>query len=215
MPITYHFVSNIHDENYRTRMANSALKCRTNTLITARSFCSYNNILINFRQLYSNSYYTTFNIATLGLCIACEFHQLWAVRPCIYHILWHLTKWLILCRIGACRYGIHFGSQPTSNWDMMFDKFPVPRYGALAFNWAMLWNRPQAYKGVELLCWMDERYASYIYVIILSFSLSLSLPPSTLVVVAFHEILASKVCLKATNWQWYWPHIQMPRFPIP
>ena len=59
---------------------------------TGRSFCSYNKILINFGQLYSNSCYTTFSIATLGMCITCEFHQLWAVRPCIYHIFWHLTK---------------------------------------------------------------------------------------------------------------------------
>ena len=42
-------------------------------------------------------------IATLGMCIACEFHQLWAARPCIYHIFRHLTKWLIFCRTGhAC-----------------------------------------------------------------------------------------------------------------
>ena len=32
--------------HYRTRMANSALKCRIIILITARSLCSYNNILI-------------------------------------------------------------------------------------------------------------------------------------------------------------------------
>ena len=88
---------------YRTRMANSTLKCRIIILITARSFCSYNNILINFEQLYSNSCYTTFNITTLGICIACEFHQLWAVRPCIYQMFRHFTKWLIFCRIGhAC-----------------------------------------------------------------------------------------------------------------
>ena len=88
---------------YCTRMANSALKCRIIILITARLLWSYNNILINFRQLYSNSCYTTFCIATLGMCIACEFHQLWAVRPCIYHLFRHLTKWLILCRTGhAC-----------------------------------------------------------------------------------------------------------------
>ena len=31
---------------YRTRMANTALKCPLIILITARSFCSYNNILI-------------------------------------------------------------------------------------------------------------------------------------------------------------------------
>ena len=36
--------------------------------------------------MYNNSCYTTFSIATLGMCIACEFHQLAAVRPCIYHI---------------------------------------------------------------------------------------------------------------------------------
>ena len=84
-------------------MANSALKCQIIVLITARSFCSYNNILINFGHLYSNSCYTTFSIATLGSCIACEFHQLWAVRPCIYQIFRHLTKWLTLCRIvHAC-----------------------------------------------------------------------------------------------------------------
>ena len=29
-----------------------------------------------------------------------EFHQLWATRPCIYHIFRHLTKWLIFCRTG-------------------------------------------------------------------------------------------------------------------
>ena len=51
------------------RMANSALKCRIIILITASSLCSYNNILINFGQLYNNSCYTTLNIATLGMCI--------------------------------------------------------------------------------------------------------------------------------------------------
>ena len=75
-----------------TRMANSTLKCRIIILFTARSFYSYVNILIDFGQLYSNSCYTTFSIATLGMCIACEFHQLWAVRPCIYHIFRHLIK---------------------------------------------------------------------------------------------------------------------------
>ena len=34
------------------------------------------------------------------MCIACEFHQLWTVRPCIYHIFRHLIKWLIFCRTG-------------------------------------------------------------------------------------------------------------------
>ena len=87
-------LSNMYNStHYRTRMANSALKYRIITLITARSLCNYNNILINFGQLYSNSCYTTFSIvATLGMCIACEFHQLWTVRPCIYHIFRHLTK---------------------------------------------------------------------------------------------------------------------------
>ena len=88
---------------YRTRMANLALKCRIINLITARSLFSYFNILIKFGQLYNNSCYTNFTIATLGMCIACEFHQLWAVRPCVHHIFWHLTKWLIFSRIGhAC-----------------------------------------------------------------------------------------------------------------
>ena len=73
-------------------MANSALKCQIIILITTRSLCNHINILINFGQLYINSCYTTFSIATLGMCIACEFHQLWAVRPCIYHIFRHLTK---------------------------------------------------------------------------------------------------------------------------
>ena len=37
------------------------------------------------------------------MCIACEFHQLWTARPCIYHIFRYLTKWLIFCRTGhAC-----------------------------------------------------------------------------------------------------------------
>ena len=35
---------------YRTRMANSALKCWIIILITARSFYSYNNILIIIRH---------------------------------------------------------------------------------------------------------------------------------------------------------------------
>ena len=85
---------------YRTRIANLAIKCWIIILIFARSCCSYNNILIIFGQLYSNSCYTTFSVVTLGMCIACEFHQLWAVRPCIYHIFRHLTKWLIFCRTG-------------------------------------------------------------------------------------------------------------------
>ena len=91
--------------DYRTHMVNSALKCRMIILITARSFCSYNNVLINFGQLYSNSCYTTFNVATLGMCIACEFHQLWAVRPCIYHIFRHLTKWPFFLPNWSCLYG--------------------------------------------------------------------------------------------------------------
>ena len=87
-------------------MANSTLKCRINILITAMSLCSYNNILINVGQLYSNSCYTTFSITTLGMCIACEFHQLGTARPCIYHIFQHLTKWLIFCRTDQwpCMY---------------------------------------------------------------------------------------------------------------
>ena len=39
-----------HIDQYRTRMANSTLKCRIIILITARSFCSYNNILIIIRH---------------------------------------------------------------------------------------------------------------------------------------------------------------------
>ena len=93
---------------YRTRMANWALKCRIIVLITARSFYSYNNILINFGQLCTNSCYTSFNIATLDVCTACEFHQLWAVRPCIYHIFQHLTKWLIFCRNGHAGTVFHW-----------------------------------------------------------------------------------------------------------
>ena len=86
--------------HYCARMANSALKCRISILITARSLCSYNNILINFGRLYSNNCYRTFSIATLGMCITCKFHQFWAVRPCIYHIFGHLTKWLILAELA-------------------------------------------------------------------------------------------------------------------
>ena len=56
--------------------------------------------LINFGQLYSYSCYISFNIASLDMCIACEFHQLWAVKPCIYHIFRHLTKWLVFLRNG-------------------------------------------------------------------------------------------------------------------
>ena len=83
-------------------MATSALKCRKIILIIVRTFSNYNNILINFGQLYSNIYScsTIFSIATLGMCTTCEFHRLWAVRPCIYHIIWHLTKWLIFCQTG-------------------------------------------------------------------------------------------------------------------
>ena len=100
-----------HRTYYHTRMANSALKCQIIILITARSLCSYNNILINFGQLYSNSCYTTFNIATLGMCIACEFHQLWAVKPCIYHIFreaphkmtYFMLNWPCRCIITSLR----------------------------------------------------------------------------------------------------------------
>ena len=37
--------------NYRTYMANSALKCQIIILIIATSFCSYNNILIIIRHI--------------------------------------------------------------------------------------------------------------------------------------------------------------------
>ena len=70
-------------------------------------YFNYCKVILQFKQyfnqlwaLYSNSCYTTFSIATLGMCIACEVNQLWAVRPCIYHIFRHLTKWLIFCRTG-------------------------------------------------------------------------------------------------------------------
>ena len=53
----------------------------------SRSFCSYNNILVNFGQMYSNSCYTTLSIATLGMCIACEFHQLWVVRLFVHYYM--------------------------------------------------------------------------------------------------------------------------------
>ena len=72
-----------------TRMANSALKCRITILIIAMSFCSYSNILINFGQLYSNSCYTIFSIATLGMCI----HSMWISSTlgseALY--LWHVS----------------------------------------------------------------------------------------------------------------------------
>ena len=99
---TTHFLTRFKLKNC-TRMANSALKCKIIILNTARSLCNYNNILINFGQLYSNSCYTNFNNATLGMCIACEFHHIWTTRPCIYHIFQHLTKWFIFCRTDhAC-----------------------------------------------------------------------------------------------------------------
>ena len=92
--------------DYRTHMANLALKCQMTILIIARSLCSYNNILINFGQVYSNSCYTTFSIAALGMCIACEFQQLWAMRPWLYHIFRHLTKWLVFLPNWPCKNGI-------------------------------------------------------------------------------------------------------------
>ena len=49
----------------RNRMANSTLKCQIIILITARSFNSYDKILINFGQLYSNN------------CIQLSVLQLW------------------------------------------------------------------------------------------------------------------------------------------
>ena len=61
---------------------------------------NYCKVILQFQQyfnqlgavVYSNRLLYNFTIATLGMCIACEFHQLWAMRPCIYHIFWHLTK---------------------------------------------------------------------------------------------------------------------------
>ena len=86
--------------------ANSTLKCRIIISIIARSFCSYNNILINFGQLYSNRCYITFSIATLGMCIACEFHQLWVERPLYlshisapHKLTYFLPNW-------PCKYGM-------------------------------------------------------------------------------------------------------------
>ena len=43
-----HKVGGLLKDDYHTRMANSALKCRLIILITASSLCNYNNILINF-----------------------------------------------------------------------------------------------------------------------------------------------------------------------
>ena len=110
-----------HATIYRTRMANSALKCRIIILITARSFCSYNNILINFGQLYSNSCYTTFSVATLGMCIACEFYRLWAVMSCIYHIFQHLTNDLFSAELPMqVRYTIYMASPSLYLYSYVF-----------------------------------------------------------------------------------------------
>ena len=43
-------VTKVIQKLYRTRMANSALKCQIIILITSRSLCNYNNILIIIRH---------------------------------------------------------------------------------------------------------------------------------------------------------------------
>ena len=93
---------------YHTRMANSALKCRIVILITARSFCNYNNILIKYGQLYSNSCYTTFSVATLRMCIACEFHQsLGSEALYLSHVL-SPHKMTYFVPNWPCGYGSHY-----------------------------------------------------------------------------------------------------------
>ena len=96
---------------YRTRMANSALKCRIIILIVARSLCNYNNTLMNFGQLYSNSCYTTFNIATLGSEALYLSHILAPQQmtyfllnlPCKYNML--ILYWDIVFRVWSRLFG--------------------------------------------------------------------------------------------------------------
>ena len=76
--------------NYRTRMANSALKCQMIILITARTFCSYNNILINFGHFNSMWISSTLGSEALYLSHILAPHKMTYFLPnwpCRYNIL--------------------------------------------------------------------------------------------------------------------------------
>ena len=66
------YVIKVTNHCYRTRMANSAPKCRIIILITARSFCSYNNIF-NHCSAPMNSINGKFGIVTV-ICCFCYIH---------------------------------------------------------------------------------------------------------------------------------------------
>ena len=65
----------------RTRMANSALKCRIIILITARSLCNYNNILINFGHVYSMWISSTLGSEALYLSHILAPHKMTSFLP--------------------------------------------------------------------------------------------------------------------------------------
>ena len=92
---------------HRTRLANSALKCRIINSITARSLCSYNNILINFGHLYRNTCYTTSSIANFG-----HVYSMWISSTLGSEALYlsHISaphKMTYFLPNWPCRYGIH------------------------------------------------------------------------------------------------------------
>ena len=90
---------------YRVRMANSALKCRLIILIIVRLLCSYNNILINFGQLYSNS------CSKFWYCNFGHVYSMWILATLGSEALYlsHISapqKMTYLMSNWPCKYGI-------------------------------------------------------------------------------------------------------------
>ena len=79
----------------RTRMANSALKCRIIISIAARSLCNYNNILINFGHVYSMWISSTLGSEVLYLSHISEPHKMTyflAELAIMYGIWCHISQ---------------------------------------------------------------------------------------------------------------------------
>ena len=120
---------------YCTRMANSALKRRIIILITARSFYSYNNVLIN-------SCYTTFSIATFA-----HVYSMWISSTLGSEVLYlsHISapqRVTYFLPNWPCRYGIAKWTQEVyggSTGSCLFLSFLLLRIEYLRYFMAMWW----------------------------------------------------------------------------
>ena len=106
----------------RNRMANSTLKCQIIILITARSFNSYDKILINFGQLYSNNVYN-FQYCNFGhvysmwISSTLDSEALYLSHISAPHkMTYFLPNWP--CRYGMCIY-IYAHIDPFENNDLV------------------------------------------------------------------------------------------------